>query len=128
MTSTPSAADSASTTNRDANNQGNLKYSVDWKIWPTSVTVDFSNLDRTKQLKRQRHILPGDERNFGSLSAFLGGGDSYTTHDDRSSQTMSRHEVILDLLEPAEEHARKVHVEDFLWSGSGKNIHLQKIC
>ena len=94
-----------------------LTYNADWQIWPTSVNLDPTSGTPSQQLRQinnPHNILPAD---IGGISSFLRRGkDHYET-----PQAMSRDEVILDLLEPAEVHGRKVHVEDFLWTGSGKN-------
>ena len=100
-------------------NDENLNYSVDWQIWPTSVSVDFSSVDsdELRQLNNPHNVLPAD---IGGLSSFL----RREKEDYKTPQAMSRQEVILDLLEPAEAHGRRVHVEDFLWSGSGNESAL----
>ena len=97
-----------------------LNYNVDWKICPTSVTSNPTS-DYPLQLPQVNdihNILPVD---VGDIASFLRRGKHYNENYEKS-QALSRDEVILDLLEPAEVHGRKVHVEDFLWTGSG-NAH-----
>ena len=92
-------------------------HKVDWQIWPTSVQLDPTSdiSSQVRQIKIPHKVLPAD---VGDLSSFLRreGKHYYQPSGDK----LSREEVILDLLEPAEVHGRKVHVEDFLWTGSGK--------
>ena len=92
-------------------------HKVDWQIWPTSVQLDPTSdiSSQVRQIKIPHKVLPAD---VGDISSFLRrkGKHYYQPSGDK----LSREEVILDLLEPAEVHGRKVHVEDFLWTGSGK--------
>ena len=88
---------------------------VDWQIWPTSVNIDPSSdsISQYQQINVPHQLLPAD---VGDISSFLRQGKHYY---QPSEDKLSREEVILDLLQPAEAHGRKVHVEDFLWTGSG---------
>ena len=97
----------------------NLNQNVDWNIWPTSVNIDPSSdaLSPLENINIPHKVLPAD---VGDISSFLRQGKHYF---QPSEEKLSRDEVILDLLEPAEVHGRKVHVEDFLWTGSGKLIY-----
>ena len=105
--------DGRTTNNKDSNQD------EDWQIWPTSVNIDpisdVSSLGR--KVNAPHNVLPAD---VGDISSFLRRGKHYY---QPSEEKLSRDEVILDLLEPAEVHGRKVHVEDFLWTGSGKCLH-----
>ena len=102
-------------------NDENLNYSVDWHTWPTSVNVDFSSLESQEfqQLNSPHNILPAD---IGGISSFL-----RREKQEYKTPVFPLKEVVLDLLEPAEAHARKVHIEDFLWTGSGNEIGLLSI-
>ena len=93
-------------------------HKVDWQIWPTSVQLDPTSdiSSQVREIKVPHNVLPAD---VGDLSSFLRRGGKH--YYQPSGEKLSRDEVILDLLEPAEVHGRKVHVEDFLWTGSGKN-------
>jgi hypothetical protein len=93
----------------------------DWQIWPTSVNIDpISDVSSSvRKVNSPHNVLPAD---VGDISSFLRRGKHYYQPSD---EKLSRDEVILDLLEPAEVHGRKVHVEDFLWTGSGKKIHFK---
>ena len=97
----------------------NLNQNVDWNIWPTSVNIDPSSdaLSPLENINIPHKVLPAD---VGDISSFLRQGKHYF---QPSEEKLSRDEVILDLLEPAEVHGRKVHVEDFLWTGSGKLMY-----
>ena len=104
-----------------SSNDDNLNYSVDWHTWPSSVNVDFSSLESQEfqQLNSPHNILPAD---IGGISSFL-----RREKEEYITPFFPVKEVVLDLLEPAEEHARKVHVEDFLWSGSGNGNGLLSV-
>ena len=98
--------------------ENDSNHKVDWQIWPTSVHLDPTSdiSSQVRQIKVPHNVLPAD---VGDISSFLRRGGKH--YYQPSGEKLSRDEVILDLLEPAEVHGRKVHVEDFLWTGSGKH-------
>ena len=102
--------DGRTTPNTDSNQE------EDWKVWPTAVNIDLTSdvSSSVRRVNAPHNVLPAD---VGDISSFLRRGKHYY---QPSEEKLSRDEVILDLLEPAEVHGRKVHVEDFLWTGSGK--------
>ena len=113
VSSSEDVVDGQTNKNEDSNTN------EDWQIWPTSVNIDpTSDVSSSfRKVNAPHNVLPAD---VGDISSFLRRGKHYY---QPSEEKLSRDEVILDLLEPAEAHGRKVHVEDFLWTGSGKYFH-----
>ena len=77
---------------------------LDWRIYPTSVKADSKDPLETVNNNKNAEII--------SSQQFL----SRAERENENSGPVSRDQLYRDLLK---ERRREIHVEDFLWTGSG---------